>query len=170
MDEHLTHFSKVSPKRSGARHLKVYPKYVFYPCCITACSNQCLRSINPATGVQKIQTEEDSTLSWGNLGDYFVQLQKGLLGTTWPSAIKRSSRKLCNPNQQGMTHCKTSLAQCRSISHHNSSSYAERHKKNPSPGRGEHHQVLYRSLSNQFPCNSNRQPPGNKVGGKTCTE
>jgi len=108
-------------------------KYVlsmcFTPAASQPCSNQSLRSVNPATGVQKIQAEEDSTLSWGNLRDHFVQLQKGLSGTAWSRTIKRSSRKLGNPNQPGMTHCKSSLPQCWSASHHNSSSPAQRHKE-----------------------------------------
>lgn len=79
-------FLQRDAQRSLTRHVKTYPKYMFYPSCITVCPIQLLRSISPAAGYQRIQTGGPHPVQ-GKPGRCFVSLQKGLLETTLPSTV-----------------------------------------------------------------------------------
>lgn len=158
MDEHLTHFSKVSPK---------------------SCSEECGKALqntsdllssaseehSPARGVQRIQTKQGgSQPALRKPRGLFCLAAKRAFGNYLALCCQEVKQKAVQskptkhdppPNQPGP---KSSQA------HRNSSSSAQRHK-NPSPGRGECHQMLNWSLSPARPLP--QQQAASKTGSQT---
>ena len=129
-----------------ARHLKIYPKYVLYPCCTTACSNQRLRSINQISGNSDRGGPHPALRKPGGsfcpgarraFGNYLAQRCQEIKQKTVQSKPARHDPLLCSgPTWPNVSPYPTVTAV-----------HMHRDKKNPSPERGEHHQMLNRSLS-----------------------
>lgn len=140
MDEHLTHFSKVSPK---------------------SCSEECGKALqntsdllssaseeqNPATGVQRIQPEQGGPHPvLRKPGGLFCPAAKRAFGNYFALCCQEVKQKTVQSKPTKLDPPPNQPGPMSSQAHGNSSSSAQRHK-NPSPGRGECHQMLNRSLS-----------------------
>lgn len=152
-------------------------KYILSMCFIPAAPQPALISVWEALILlqefRKFRQRRTPSYPEETWGIILSSCKKGFWRLLGP-ALLRDQAENCSPNQQGITHCKTSLAQCQSISHCNNSSYAGTHtQKNPSPARAELRQMLNRSLSpiiSLATAAGSLQVSATNLGVKACTE